>query len=39
MKKEIFQLICKEDKQGDPEKYRLLSLTPDSRKIVQQILL
>lgn len=39
MKKETFQLICKKGKEGDPENYRLLSLTPDSRKSVQQILL
>lgn len=38
MKKETFQLISKKDKEGDPENYRPLSLTLDSRKTVQQIL-
>lgn len=39
MKKETFQLICKKGKEVDPENYRLVSLTPDSRKTMQQILL
>lgn len=42
MKKETSQLIFKKGKEGDPENYRnyrLVSLTPDPRNTMQQILL
>lgn len=42
MKKQTSQLIFKKGKEGDPENYRncrLVSLSPDPRKMMQQILL